>query len=105
MGADAVFDFVGADDTLAPAIGIARSGGHVSIVGLAGGGIPIGYRAMPFETTLVMPYAGTRAELIEVLGLAWVQQSFDTALRRGIADGSIKQLVPSLSRSARTSPT
>ena len=25
---------------------------------------------MPFETTLAMPYAGTRAELIEVLGLA-----------------------------------
>jgi alcohol dehydrogenase, propanol-preferring len=69
VGADAVFDFVGADDTLPLAIGVARSGGHVSIVGLAGGRIAVGYGAMPFETTLVMPYAGTRAELIEVLGL------------------------------------
>jgi propanol-preferring alcohol dehydrogenase len=64
-----VFDFVGADDTLALAIGVARSGGHIAIVGLAGGRLPIGYGAMPFETTLIMPFAGTRAELIEVLAL------------------------------------
>jgi propanol-preferring alcohol dehydrogenase len=36
VGADAVFDFVGADATLALAIGMVRPGGHVAIVGLAG---------------------------------------------------------------------
>jgi alcohol dehydrogenase, propanol-preferring len=45
------------------------SGGHVSLVGLGGGRLPFGYGATPFETTLVMPYGGTRAELIEVLAL------------------------------------
>lgn len=70
VGADAVFDFVGADPTLQLAIGAVRSGGHVAVVGLGGGRVPFGYGATPFETTLVMPYGGTRAELIEVLALA-----------------------------------
>jgi alcohol dehydrogenase, propanol-preferring len=69
IGADAVFDFVGADATMELAIGTARSGGHVSIVGLAGGRLPVGYGATPFETKLVIPYGGTQAELIEVLAL------------------------------------
>jgi alcohol dehydrogenase, propanol-preferring len=69
VGADAVFDFVGADATMALAIGMARAGGHVAIVGLAGGRPPVGYGATPFETTLVIPFWGTQAEPIEVLAL------------------------------------
>jgi propanol-preferring alcohol dehydrogenase len=69
VGADAVFDFVGEGDTLQLAIGAVRSGGHLAVVGLAGGRLPFGYGATPFETKLVMPYGGTRAELIEVLAL------------------------------------
>lgn len=69
VGADAVFDFVGADATLQLAIGAVRSGGQLAVVGLGGGRLPFGYGATPFETTLVMPYGGTRAELIEVLAL------------------------------------
>jgi len=69
VGADAVFDFVGADATLELAIAAVRSGGHLAVVGLGGGRLAFGYRATPFETTLVIPYNGTRAELIEVLAL------------------------------------
>jgi propanol-preferring alcohol dehydrogenase len=69
VGADAVFDFVGADATLELAIGVVRSGGHVALVGLAGGRVPFGFGATPFETKLVMPFGGTQAELIEVLAL------------------------------------
>jgi len=69
VGADAVLDFVGTDATLALAISMVRSGGHVAIVGLAGGRLPVGYGAIPWETKVVMPYWGTQAELVEVLAL------------------------------------
>jgi alcohol dehydrogenase, propanol-preferring len=69
VGADAVFDFVGADATMEIAIGMARAGGHVAIVGLAGGRLPVRFGATPFETNVVIPYWGTQAELIEVLAL------------------------------------
>ena len=69
VGADAVFDFVGTDATMGIAIGMARAGGHVAIVGLAGGRLPVGFGATPFETKIVIPYWGTQAELIEVLAL------------------------------------
>jgi propanol-preferring alcohol dehydrogenase len=51
------------------AIRLARSAGHVAIVGLAGGRLPVGYGATPYETRLVIPFWGTQAELIEVLAL------------------------------------
>jgi propanol-preferring alcohol dehydrogenase len=70
IGADAIFDFVGTEPTMHLAITMARSGGHVAIVGLAGGRLPVGYGATPFETKLVIPFWGTQAELIEVLALA-----------------------------------
>jgi alcohol dehydrogenase, propanol-preferring len=69
VGADAVFDFVGADTTMKLAIGMARRGGHVAIVGLAGGRLPFGYGATPYEVRLVIPFWGTLAELAEVLAL------------------------------------
>jgi alcohol dehydrogenase, propanol-preferring len=69
VGADAIFDFVGADATMELAIGMTRSGGHVAIVGLAGGRLAVGYGATPYEATLVIRYWGTQAELIEVLAL------------------------------------
>jgi alcohol dehydrogenase, propanol-preferring len=52
------------------AIGMARSGGHVAIIGLAGGRHPVGYGAIPYETKIVIPFWGTQAELIEVLALS-----------------------------------
>ena len=51
------------------AIGMARSGGHVAIIGLAGGRRPVGYGATPYETKIVIPFWGTQAELLEVLAL------------------------------------
>ena len=69
VGADAIFDFVGSDATMELAIGMARSGGHVAIIGLAGGRRPVGYGASPYETKIVIPFWGTQAELLEVLAL------------------------------------
>jgi propanol-preferring alcohol dehydrogenase len=86
VGADAVFDFVGADATLQLAIGAVRSGGHLAAVGLAGGRLRFGYGATPFETKLLMPYGGTRAELIEVLALAASRRITPDVQRFGLDD-------------------
>jgi propanol-preferring alcohol dehydrogenase len=48
---------------------MARAGGHVAIVGLAGGRLPVGFGATPLETKIVIPYWGTQGELMEVLAL------------------------------------
>lgn len=44
--------------------------GDVTIVGLGGGTLPVGFGALPYEVSVTSPYWGTRAELIEVLDLA-----------------------------------
>jgi propanol-preferring alcohol dehydrogenase len=69
-GADVVLDFVGADETLALAIGSARMLGDVTIVGVAGGTLPLSYFTVPFEVSIQTTYWGTRQELVEVLELA-----------------------------------
>lgn len=74
VGADAVFDFVGATPTLTTAVGCIGSGGFVSAVGLAGGEIPFRPEAVPTDipwgTTFSRPYGGTRRDLQEVVALA-----------------------------------
>ncbi len=73
-GADAVFDFVGADQTLALAASVVSTGGRLLLPGLAGGTLAIhpgvGPTGIPFETRVTMPFWGTRAELAEVIALA-----------------------------------
>jgi propanol-preferring alcohol dehydrogenase len=73
-GADAVFDFVGVDQTLALAASVVSTGGRLLLPGLAGGTLAIhpGVSAtgVPFETQVTMPFWGTRAELAEVIALA-----------------------------------
>jgi propanol-preferring alcohol dehydrogenase len=69
VGADVVFDIVGIESTMQLAAGMVRTGGHLAFVGLGGGLLPIGFGAVPSETTMVVPYWGTQAELIEVLAL------------------------------------
>jgi alcohol dehydrogenase, propanol-preferring len=70
LGADVVFDFVGSDATLAIAAASARSGGAISIVGLAGGSLPVQFGTVPFDCSVTIPYWGSVGELIEVLELA-----------------------------------
>jgi propanol-preferring alcohol dehydrogenase len=69
-GADVVLDFVGAAATLDIARAVVATGGDVAIVGLAGGSLPVGFGTVPFETRVVVPFWGTRAELAEVIALA-----------------------------------
>ncbi|WP_024805752.1 NAD(P)-dependent alcohol dehydrogenase [Nocardia sp. BMG51109] len=69
-GATAVFDFVGAPATTTTAAGCVAMEGDVTIVGIAGGSLPVGLGTVPFEVTVTAPYWGSRGELREVLDLA-----------------------------------
>jgi propanol-preferring alcohol dehydrogenase len=69
-GADAVFDMVGSDATLALAAQIVSVEGHIGLVGLAGGSLPVSLLALPFGITVCPTYWGTLPELHEVLHLA-----------------------------------
>jgi propanol-preferring alcohol dehydrogenase len=69
-GAAVVLDCVGSDATLALAAAAVAPGGHLSIIGMAGGTLPLRRGAVPMEATVVMSNWGTRAELAEVVALA-----------------------------------
>lgn len=68
--ADAVFDFVGNQITLDLARGVCAVGGHVSVIGIGGGMLPVGFEATPLGVTARLPFWGSRNGLIEVLDLA-----------------------------------
>jgi alcohol dehydrogenase, propanol-preferring len=68
-GADAVFDFVGIDATLALGVQATRSLGDLTIVGLGGGTLPLSFFSIPYEVSIQTTYWGTRPELVEVLDL------------------------------------
>lgn len=70
LGADAVFDFVGAPPTLDLARSVVSLDGYVGIVGIGGGLLPTGFFSTPFGASVRAPYWGSRSELIEVLDLA-----------------------------------
>ena len=69
-GADVVIDFVGATSTLELARGVARSMGDVTIVGIAGGEVPLSFFSQPYEVSIATTYWGSRPELTELLALA-----------------------------------
>ncbi|MHA6761416.1 NAD(P)-dependent alcohol dehydrogenase [Streptacidiphilus sp. PAMC 29251] len=69
-GAQLVLDFVGAPPTLATAGAVAAVEADVTIVGIGGGTLPVGFGSLPYEVSVTAPYWGTRAELIEVMDLA-----------------------------------
>lgn len=69
-GADAVFDFVGAQPTVTLAGAAVAVEGDVTIVGIGGGTLPVGFGAIGFDVAVRAPYWGSRSELIEVLELA-----------------------------------
>ncbi len=70
LGAEAVFDFVGAPPTTALAGQLAAVEGDVTIVGIGGGTLAVGFGVLPYEVSVSSPYWGSRSELIEVLDLA-----------------------------------
>jgi propanol-preferring alcohol dehydrogenase len=69
-GAAMVVDCVGTDHTLALAAGAVAPGGHVSVLGLAGGTFPMRFGRVPLETSVIFSNWGTREELAEVVALA-----------------------------------
>ncbi|MFQ6226540.1 alcohol dehydrogenase catalytic domain-containing protein [Nocardia sp. NPDC002869] len=73
-GADVVFDFVGVDPTMALAAAVVAPEGAIRFVGIGGGSLT--YRAagdatpLPWGVDIRNSYAGTRADLVEVIALA-----------------------------------
>lgn len=70
LGAEAVFDFVGAAPTVRTAGAVAAVEGDVTLVGIGGGSLPVGFGVLPYDVSVTAPYWGSRGELIEVLDLA-----------------------------------
>lgn len=70
LGAEAVFDFVGAPATGAIAAASVALEGDVQLVGIGGGAVPVGFGVTPYDAAFRAPYWGTRSELIEVFEMA-----------------------------------
>ncbi|RIV39691.1 NAD(P)-dependent alcohol dehydrogenase [Micromonospora radicis] len=68
-GADLVLDFVGVDATLRTGAAAARTLGDLTIVGIGGGSLSVGFFSVPYEVSIQTTYWGTRPELVEVLDL------------------------------------
>lgn len=69
-GANVVLDFVGATETLALGAAITAPLGHLTIIGLAGGVLPVSFFGLAYEVSVATTYWGTLPELVEVLALA-----------------------------------
>ncbi|MFJ8861857.1 NAD(P)-dependent alcohol dehydrogenase [Streptomyces sp. NPDC102451] len=70
IGARVVLDFVGAEPTVKTAGAAASVDSDVTIVGIGGGLLPVGFGVLPFATSVSAPYWGSRRELAEVIELA-----------------------------------
>ena len=70
LGADVVLDFVGAESTLQLGVAVGRPLGDLTIVGVAGGTLPVGMFTVPYEVSVQTTYWGTITELMELLELA-----------------------------------
>jgi propanol-preferring alcohol dehydrogenase len=69
-GADVVIDLVGADATMALGAAVVRPLGHLTIVGIAGGTLPISFFGIAYEASVATTYWGSISELMEVIALA-----------------------------------
>ncbi|MBU3751055.1 MAG: NAD(P)-dependent alcohol dehydrogenase [Mycobacterium sp.] len=69
-GADVVIDFVGATPTMNLARAVARTMADITVVGIGGGEIPLGFFSQPYEVAITTTYWGSRPELSELLALA-----------------------------------
>jgi alcohol dehydrogenase, propanol-preferring len=70
QGADLVLDMVGVKPTLEMATQLSRVLGHVTIVGLGGGALPVNFHSPAQECAVASPYWGSIPELMEVVTLA-----------------------------------
>lgn len=70
QGADVVLDIVGSDETLALGAAVSRPMGHLTIVGIGGGVVPVGFFTIGYEVSVASTYWGSQTELMEVIALA-----------------------------------
>jgi propanol-preferring alcohol dehydrogenase len=68
-GAEAVFDFVGTDETLAMAAALAAPVGRINLCGIAGGHFAAGWGALPGGCEFVISLGYTLADLREIVAL------------------------------------
>lgn len=69
-GVQSVFDFVGSQSTVTTAAAVVGAEGDVSIIGIGGGKLPVGFQTTAFDVDVRSPYWGSRSELIEVFAMA-----------------------------------
>ncbi|MGG2464553.1 NAD(P)-dependent alcohol dehydrogenase [Streptomyces sp. RGM 3693] len=74
QGAQLVLDMVGIDPTLRMAAQVSRMLGHLTIVGLGGGALPVNFASPPHECSVASPYWGSLPELMEMITLAQQQK-------------------------------
>ena len=70
LGAHAVLDFVGNDQTLLLAASVSRTLGSIVIAGLGGGRFEFAEGALPYGCSLQIVMGGSRTEMMEVVALA-----------------------------------
>ena len=68
-GAEVVLDFVGSDETMRMGAACGRTMGDLTVVGIAGGTLPVFFFGVPQELSVRTTYWGSRPELVEVLEL------------------------------------
>ena len=69
-GAEAVFNFVGIQETADLAAKMVGRDSDIVMVGLGPGAVPVGLDTLPGGTSVRAPVWGTRSDLFEVLDLA-----------------------------------
>lgn len=85
-GVDLCLDFVGSDDSLVLGASVTRSLGHLSIVGLGGGTLPLGFFSIAYEVSVATTYWGSLPELLEVLTMAQAGQLTPVVQRFPLAE-------------------
>jgi propanol-preferring alcohol dehydrogenase len=70
LGAEVVFDFVGAQPTIDLGVQMTKVRGDWNIVGIGGGVAKAGFGSTPFECQVFSPYWGTRADMYDIIELA-----------------------------------
>lgn len=69
-GAELVLDMVGVNSTLQMAAQVSRVLGHLTIVGIGGGALPVNFSSPRNECSVSSPFWGSIPELMEVVSLA-----------------------------------
>jgi propanol-preferring alcohol dehydrogenase len=70
QGADVVIDLVGVTSTMQLAVAVSRPLGHITVVGIGGGTLEVGFFSVPYEVSVATTYWGTLPELMELVALA-----------------------------------